>query len=160
MIRRPVSGGYEACMSGARLLHLMSAGVLTGNELGTFSVVHPAIQRLPFAEEVRAEQEITRRYGYVMPAVMTLAVASGVAAARDGEERALTVAGTACYATMLAITLIGNVPINTRTLRFGPGGDPSEWRALRRRWDRLHGVRVVLDLAGLTCAAIGALRRP
>ena len=121
-------------------------------------MVHPALRRLPFAEEVRAEQEITRRYGYVMPAVMTLAVGSGVAAARDGEQRALTVAGVACHATMLAITLIGNVPINTRTLRFTPDGDAAQWRALRDRWDRLHAARVALDVSGLTCAAVAALR--
>lgn len=42
-------------------LHLLAAGVLTGNELGTWVVVHPTIQRLPFGEEVHAEQEVTRR---------------------------------------------------------------------------------------------------
>ena len=53
---------------------------------------------------------------------------------------------------MLALTLTANVPINLRTLRFG-GGDEAAWRALRRRWDRLHTVRVALDVAGLVLLA-------
>ena len=61
---------------------------------------------------------------------------------------------------MLAITLLGNMPINMRILRWDEErGDPSEWERLRRRWDRLHSVRVALDSAGfvlITLAALGA----
>jgi len=36
----------------AALVNLLAAGVLTGNELGTWAVVHPAIAKLDFREEV------------------------------------------------------------------------------------------------------------
>lgn len=138
---------------------LLSAAVLTGNELGTWAVVHPAVRRLGHREEVRAEQEVTRRYGYFMPGLMILVVASGFATAGllDGEGRGLVLAASACYAAMLAITLAGNVPVNVRTLRFGEADDPAEWRALRRRWDRLHTVRVGLDVAGLALLVAAAV---
>jgi hypothetical protein len=61
---------------------------------------------------------------------------------------------------MLAITLTANMPINLRIFRWDEQhGDPDEWRRLRRRWDRIHTVRVVLDTAGfilITLAVLGA----
>jgi hypothetical protein len=59
---------------------------------------------------------------------------------------------------MLAITLIGNMPINLRVFRWDEElGDPEEWRRLRRRWDRLHNLRIPLDLAGFVLITVGAL---
>jgi uncharacterized membrane protein len=156
---RPAAGTV-ARVNAAQFVNLLCSGVLTGNELGTWAVVHPALQRLPFDEEVAAEREVTRRYGFFMPGLMTLTVVSGFVAAGTadgGSDRRLLLAGSASYAAMLAVTLAGNVPINVRTLRFSPSGTREDWRRLRRRWDRLHAVRVVLDTGGLICAAVAAL---
>jgi len=69
-----------------------------------------------------------------------------------------TLAGTLCFVTMLVSTVRGNVPINNRTLDLSPEETPSEeWRALRGRWDRLHTLRVVLNVAGLSLLLLGAL---
>ena len=107
------------------------------------------MRRLGFREQVAAEQEVTRRYGWFMPGLMIVTIAAGFAAAGLVDDgRGLILGASACYAAMLAITLAGNVPINVRTLRFPADGEPAEWRALRRRWDRLHTVRVALDVAG------------
>ena len=39
------------------------------------------------------------------------------------------------------------MPINLRVFRWDEhSGDPEERRRLRRRWDRLHSVRIPLDL--------------
>jgi Anthrone oxygenase len=60
---------------------------------------------------------------------------------------------------MLAITLIGNMPLNLRVLRWDEEhGNPAHWRRIRRRWDRLHSARIVLDSAGfvlITLATVG-----
>ena len=146
-------------MKAAKLVNLLASGILTGNELGTLAVVHPAVQRLPFPEEVAPEREITRRFGYFMPGLMLSTVVSGLAAAgtaTDADERRLLIAGTSSYAMMLAITLAGNVPLNAQTLRFTETGSEEEWRHVRQRWDRLHAVRVLLDSAGFVCAALAA----
>ena len=37
------------------------------------------------------------------------------------------------------------------------GGDPEQWRRMRRRWDRLHAVRIVLDVAGFVLVALAAV---
>ncbi len=145
-----------------QFISLLAAAVLTGNELGTWAVVHPAVQRLPLREQVHAEQEVTRRYGYFMPALMIVTiVAAFVTAARLGSDSdgfSLTLAAGGCYAVMLAITLAGNVPVNVATLKFQEDDGEARWRALRRRWDRLHTVRVALDVAGLVLLILAVLR--
>ena len=75
----------------------------------------------------------------------------------DGRAAALTFAGAACFTAMLAITLIGNMPINLRIFRWDEAGDPEEWRRLRRRWDRLHTIRIVLDSSGFVLIALAAV---
>ena len=124
-------------------------------------MVHPAIAKLSLRDEIAAEQAITRRYGYFMPGLMLLTIVSGFAAASQldsgSDAFALTLAGSACFALMLAITLAGNVPLNLRTLGFDHAGSVDEWRAIRRRWDRLHTARILLDVAGLVCVSLAAL---
>jgi hypothetical protein len=58
---------------------------------------------------------------------------------------------------LLASTLIGNVPINGRIIEMEPEKDQEEFAELRRRWDRLHTLRVALDVAGLAFLVSGAL---
>jgi Domain of unknown function (DUF1772) len=65
---------------------------------------------------------------------------------------------TACFVTMLASTLRGNVPINHRVLELSPEADGEEFAELRERWDRLHTLRVALNVAGLAFLCVGALR--
>ena len=60
-------------------------------------------------------------------------------------------------AGMLASTRIGNVPINNRVLEIDPEKDQEEFAELRKRWDRLHKLRVALNVAGLGFLISGAL---
>ena len=102
-----------------------------------------------------------RRFASIDPFLMTATVAACFVAAvsLDGRASALALAGGICFAVMLAFTLAGNMPINLRIFRWDEeGGEPEEWRALRRRWDRLHLVRVVLDVAGFLLVALAAVR--
>jgi uncharacterized membrane protein len=92
-----------------------------------------------------------------LPAPLLAAVAAAVAAAgRPGSAFAL--AAAAALGAMLAITLTRNVPLNRRTLAFPPDGDERAWSAIRRPWERLHALRVVLDVAAFAClvAAVAA----
>jgi hypothetical protein len=144
-----------------RVANLVLAALLTGHELGTLGVLHPALQKLPDADEVAGEKLVTRPAGARDAAADDSTVTTGVAAtaALDGRKRTLIGAGTTAYALMLALTLAGNVPINARTLRWDvTADDPSDWRQLRRRWDRLHALRIGLDLGGLATLAAASLR--
>ena len=149
----------------ARLANLLLASLLVGNEVGGRTVVHPALDALPAPAQIAAEREVYRRYGRVMPIAMNLATFSALPVlSRIPDRRSpafrWTLSGLACFVAMLAVTLAGNLPINRRILTFPPDGSPAQFRALRRRWDRLHTVRVALDVAGLSFLCLGALSRP
>ena len=51
------------------------------------------------------------------------------------------------------------MPINDRVLELSPESDGEEFAELRERWDRLHTLRVALNLSGLALLCLGALRR-
>ena len=143
-----------------RSANLVLAGMLAGNEFGTWVAVHPSLAKLSQPERIRAEQELTRRFGAIMPAWMGSTVVSCVLAllfSRGSAGFRSTLLGTACFAGMLASTRIGNVPINERVLEMDPEQDQEEFAELRKRWDRLHTLRVVLNVAGLGSLVAGAL---
>ena len=143
-----------------RFANLVLAGMLAGNEFGTWAAVHPSLARLSSQERIRAEQEVTRRFAAIMPAWMGSAVASCVLAllvSRGSPGFRSTLLGTACFVGMLASTRIGNVPINNRVLKMDPERDREEFAELRERWDRLHTLRVALNMAGLGFLVAGAL---
>jgi hypothetical protein len=143
------------------VVNLLLAGLLLGNEFGTWAVVHRAVAELSLPEQVRAEQALTRRYGRLMPLLMVAVLVSGglVAAlqAVGSLPWTLTLSATACVAAMLGVTLLGNQPINRATLQQAPGVEAGAWQTLRGRWNRLHDWRVGLDLAAFVLFALGAL---
>ena len=79
----------------------------------------------------------------VVSCVLALLFSRGTAGFRS------TLFGTVCFVGMLASTRIGNVPINNRLLEMDPERDQEEFARLRERWDRLHTLRVALNVAGL-----------
>ncbi len=147
-----------------RLVNLVASGVLAGNELGSRFVVHPALDSRPASTQIPAEQALYRRYGRVMPVLMNLAVFTPLPVLaripnRKSPAFRLTLAGFGCLLGMLAITLRGNLPLNRQILDFDPNGAPERFAAVRARWDRLHAVRVVLDVSGFVLFCLGALSR-
>ena len=117
-------------LKAARFANLFLTGALSGNEFGSWAGVHPALHELAHQAHVRSEQAVTRRFGKMMPALMMGALVSFVpvlslVSDRRSSSFLLGLAGMLCYATMLAITLTGSVPINRRTLQlersYSPG---------------------------------------
>lgn len=147
-------------MNGRSLAAVVLSGVLTGSELTSWGIVHPTLWKLEHGEQVRAEKLMYKRFGSIDPFLMTATTAACFVAGADlhGRSAALALSAGGCYATMLAITLIGNMPINLQVFRWDEDrGDPEEWRRLRRRWDRLHNVRIPLDAAGFVLITLAAL---
>ena len=141
-------------LASARLINLLLAAVLTGNEFSGWVGFHPALHTLSMTTHIQAEQAITRRYGAIMPFLMTATIVSCVpvlSLIRDRRSVAFrcTLAGMLCYLTMLGVTFMGNMPINRRVLQVSPDDPPAAWLSLRARWDRWHMLRNVLNIAGL-----------
>ena len=147
----------------ARVVNLVLAGMLTGNEFSGFAAIYPALGRISPMARLEAEQEIYSRYGGIMPFYMSPTIASFVPVLllqrRPGSPAfRFSLVGAACYAAMLAITLTRNLPINKRIEEL-PTEEASlgEFSELRERWDRLHAVRNILNVVGLILATLGAL---
>ena len=145
----------------ARFVNLLLTSLLTGNEVGTLAAVHPALHELPPSAHMQAEQAVTRRFGAIMPAVMVSAILSHVPVLLLSRRRAtgfpFTLTSLACYAGMLGITLLGNVPINKQTLAWSPQAPTADWLALRARWERFHTIRTILTIVGLSCLFLSLL---
>ena len=94
---------------------------------------------------------------------MTYTVVSAIpflSLTRDRSSAAFrfTLAGMACFVAMLLVTLTNNVPIDKRLLELPPQeASYEEFLDLRGRWDRLHTVRNLLNLAGFSFSCLGAL---
>ena len=146
-------------MKAARFANLFLAGVLTGNEFGGFIGFHPALYRLPTQAHASAEQEITARFGKIMPPFMIATIVSFVpvlSLARDTRSFRFALAGMLCYLAMLAVTFAGNMPANRLTLELDPMTvSRDKFLALRRCWDLSHAMRNVLNAAGLVFAILG-----
>jgi hypothetical protein len=134
----------------ARFLNLLLAGVLTGNEFGGLVGFHPALYELPTTAHARAERAITSRFGKIMPPFMRGAILSFVPVlslvkARRSPSFFFTLVGMLCY-------------VNRRMLEMDPEATSSEeLMELRRRWDRFHAARNVLNFFGVASALVGAL---
>lgn len=141
-----------------RLVALVVAALLVGNEFGTWAVVHRQLARLPVPQHVAAEQAMHRGYGVMVPILMVATLLAGLLAAIVVPEgRVLFLLGVACFAAMLAVTFAVNIPVNTATVQARPDIDPLRWRRMRRRWNRAHDARVALDLLGYCCYVLAAL---
>ncbi len=148
-------------LKAARFVNLFLTGVLTGNEFGGLVGFHPAFYRLPTDAHASAEQEITARFGKIMPPFMIatiLSFAPALSLTRGRRSFRFTLAGMLCYLVMLAVTFAGNMPANRRTLELDPKVvSREEFIALRRRWDGFHAARNALNAAGLIFAILGTL---
>ncbi len=130
------------------------AGTMTGNELAVALIVHPRISRLDDATHLRTAQTLARALGIVMPfwyaltfllsLTLTLIVHTAWTASRW-----LALAATALYLLIILYSILLPVPINNQIARCQPDAPPANWRALRRRWDTLHAIRVVFLLISL-----------
>ena len=101
-------------------LAVVLAGLLAGSELTSWAIVHPTLWKLDHRAQVRAEKLMYRRFASIDPFLMTATVAACFAAAAslDGDSATLALAAGTCFAAMLAITLLGNMPLNLLVFRW------------------------------------------
>jgi uncharacterized membrane protein len=152
-------------LEAARFANLLLSALMVGNEFGGLVAVHPALATLELPVQVAAERAVTRRYKAIMPFLMTTTLISVFPVLarlprRKSAPYGLTAAGAVSFGLMLGITLLGNMPINTRILAASPAAPPADWGRLRARWNRLHALRNALNVTGLSCLLAAALAPP
>jgi hypothetical protein len=147
----------------ARLVNLVLAGMLAGNEFGTLAGIYPALDRISPMARLEALQAVYRRMGGIMPVYMISTIFSFlpvlILQRRPGSSAfRFTLTGLMCFVAMVVLTRTGNLPINARIEEL-PMEEAyiEEFEELRQRWTRLHAARNVLNLAGLVFTSLGAL---
>lgn len=150
---------------GIEIAAIVAAGMMTGNELAVAVFFHPRISRLEDAVHVRAAQTLAKALGTVMPYWYALSFllclgATFVAHAAWSAAWWLSLASTSLFALMIIYTILLPVPINNKVARWQPDSLPPDWRDLRRRWDRLHAVRVGFLAAAFILLAASAVIQP
>lgn len=89
----------------------------------------------------------------LMPAALLSALVLCVLLFRGRHRRANLFASAALVLMVVAlvITLVVNVPIDRQIQSWATAALPSDWQAIRDRWEFYHGLRTLVSLAALAC---------
>lgn len=136
------------------IIALVLLGTLAGNELAVGAFVHPTLSRLSDENHAAAVQALGRVLGKVMPFwfVSTFLAVAHLAWHRGGCMYWLS---SLLVVASVLFTFWGPLPINHRVVAWDLKSLPSNWKADRRRWDRLHAIRILITLAALVALACG-----
>lgn len=141
------------------------ASAVFGGGMFVFSAfVLPALRDLPARDGVAAMQAINVRAPQapllVVMAITALGAATviGRAVFADLPYAGLAVAGAALALLGLAITVVGNVPLNDRLAGVDPksAGAAGEWTAYVLAWTRWNHARSLANIAGAIVLVLAA----
>jgi uncharacterized membrane protein len=93
----------------------------------------------------------------LIPALLSTLVVAVLAIRARGNDRWLLVAASTLLLAVFVTTLAINLPINGDQADWSVQAPPSDWAAVRDRWQLAHVVRTVsavLALCSLTAAAV------
>jgi Domain of unknown function (DUF1772) len=131
------------------LILILSTATLLGNEFGVGVFVHPAMSRADHERFLPAIQVLAALFGRIMPfwmaaTVLLHLILLGLSWDWPAAHTVLLLTATLLWVAIIVFSLIGPVPINDRVKAWDPQKLPADWQEQRRRWDRLHAVRVVM----------------
>ena len=140
---------------------VLVAALMAGNEFAIAAFVHPGLCRLDDPTHARAAQALARRLGRAMPFwyATTLVLAASAALTRTywSTSQWLTGAASVLFAETVLSTVLRLVPINNRVAAWDISALPEDWLSDRRRWDRMHAVRVFKLVAAVTLLIWGVV---
>jgi uncharacterized membrane protein len=139
------------------------AATMAGNEFAVAAFIHPQLNHLDPETHAKAVAPIARILGKIMPLWYALGLALMLGAAYEhrplthGPGLLITLSAALWTATILfTVTLL--VPINNRIAGMNPGQPHPTWLQDRKRWDRLHRIRVVLLVIAVILLLTGLLQ--
>lgn len=142
---------------------LFSAALLVGNEFTVGVFINPAFDRLPEKPQAYAARETARVYGRVMPFWMPANLLLNILlvfpfADCYSASWWFYLTAAVLFAFVIVFSVVFPVPLNNRIAKWNPEDLPNDWRELRRQWDKLHYVRIVLLLIALACLIWGTVK--
>ena len=145
-----------------QLVVVFFAALATGGLMVNWIGLGRAMSRLSVSTYVEFHQATNHTFNPYMPIVVVGAVLGGIVLAilspgirsLSGE---LAIAGSVCYASVIAIALTTDVRINHQIARWSVERPPYDWALIRAKWIRFHIVRTLFSLPGLACHILACL---
>jgi uncharacterized membrane protein len=145
-----------------QLVVVFFAALATGGLMVNWIGLGRAMSRLSASTYVEFHQATNHTFNPYMPIVVMGAILGGIVLAilspgirsLSGE---LAIAGSVCYATVIAIALTTDVRINYQIARWSVQSPPDDWALIRARWIRFHIVRTLFSLPALACYIVVCL---
>jgi uncharacterized membrane protein len=135
------------------------AATMVGNEFAVAAFVHPQLRRLAHEPHAQAVVPLANSLGKWMPFwyAAALALILGAAYQHRADPYALgpLLASAILWITTIVFTIAMLVPINNRIAKMDPQHPYDCWLEDRRRWDRLHKIRVEVLIAALLLLLAG-----
>jgi uncharacterized membrane protein len=136
----------------------LGAGVMLSTVIGTV----PLTLALPYDRYVEMIQFMWPRYDPFMPLTNALAFVLDVVLAvttDDGSARLFLTAAAVLLASVMAISVARNVPINKYVTALDPARQPADWQSAdpRRRWQTWNTLRTTLALLALVANVTAAV---
>ena len=131
------------------LVLILSTATLLGNEFSIGVFIHTALSRAHHEGFLPAIQVFAALFGKVMPFWMAATlllhlILLGLTWHWPALATVLLLAATLLWLAIIVFSVVGPVPINNRVKAWDLQTLPPDWQAQRRRWDRLHAIRVVM----------------
>ena len=144
------------------LIVLLFAALATGGLMVNWIGLGRAMSRLSASTYVEFHQATNHTFDPYMPIVVVGALLGGIVIAIlspgvHSFSGGLAIAGSVCYAAVLAISLATNVPINKQVARWSVQSPPNDWPLIRASWVRFHIVRTLFSLPALACYILACL---
>lgn len=146
-----------------RVFNGLMAAMMAGGLIMVMAAVIPTFRRLPDRLAVRLHREVDRYVDVPLPifTVLTFVTALLLVAfdAQTATTRALTLTAAGGALLVALSSHLVNRPMNRRLRSWGDGPVPSEYPALRRRWDIAHAARTAAGVTTLVCTIVAMLVR-
>ena len=147
-----------------QLVVVFFAALATGGLMVNWIGLARAMSQLSASTYAEFHQATNRTFNPYMPIVVMGAVLGGIVLAifargihsLSGE---LGIAGSVCYAAVIAIAVPTNVRINKQVARWSVHSPPDDWTLVRARWVRFHIIRTLFSLPAFACYILACLVR-
>lgn len=150
-------------MKVVQFITLMLFSLVTGVFWGTWFSLSRSIGTITPATFLEVGRIMIGNLGGPMSVLMPAAVLSAIILAvllyrrRQTQASIFTMAAFALLLVAMIITLVVNVPIDRQIQSWTTGTLPTDWSAIRDRWEFYHGLRTLVSLFALACLFAGTL---
>ena len=145
-----------------QLTVIFCAALATGGLMVNWIGLGRAMSRLSASTYVEFHQATNHTFDPYMPIVVVGSLFGGIVLAilfrgihsLSGE---LAIVGFICYAAVLTVALLTNLPINKQVARWSIQSPPDDWALIRARWVQFHIIRTLFSIPALACYIIACL---